>query len=166
MFPTKSLRIRWPALLLSAVFLTGCQTLPHDGSGGKSADGNGVQAAPVKDAATLASEAKGLELDQAIGLYAQGDFPGTIAALKPLVDAPELGLAQQLRAIKHLAFSHCLLGQTALCRAMFDMALKRDAEFQLADTEASHPLWGGEFRRAQASARAAANIRVPRRTTN
>ena len=129
-------------------------------------DANGGPSVPVKDAATLASEAKGRELDQAIGLYAQGDFPGAITALKPMVDAPELVLSQQLRAIKHLAFSHCLLGQTALCRAMFDLALKRDSDFQLADTEASHPLWGSEFRRAQASARAAANTRVPRRAPN
>jgi hypothetical protein len=169
MLPTKPRQIRWSALLFAALFLTGCQTLPQDGAGGTSTtgnDANGAQPMPVKDAATLASEAKGRELDQAIGLYAQGDFAGTITALKPMVDAPELVLSQQLRAIKYLAFSHCLLGQTAPCRAMFDLAFKREPDFQLADTEASHPLWGGEFRRAQTSARAMTNARVPRRTTN
>lgn len=150
-------------MLLLAVVLTGCQTVPQEGPVDPA---TAAQAVPVKDPATLAREAKEQELEQAIGLYTQGDFPGTLVALKPLVDAPELSIPQQLRAIKHLAFSHCLLGQTVPCRAMFDLAFKRDPDFLLADTEASHPLWSGEFRRAQASARAAANPRTPRRTSN
>lgn len=93
--------------------------------------------------------AKEQELEQAIDAYSKGQFPSAIAALRPLAESTELSLASRIKAIKFIAFSHCLQGQALICRQYFEQALKIDPLFQLADTEASHPLWGGEFRRAQ-----------------
>lgn len=108
-------------------------------------------------AAELAKANKEQELNQALtqalDLYAQGQFAPAVAALRPLIDAPELSAASRLRALKFTAFSHCVQGQTLLCRQMFEQALQQDPGFQLADTEASHPVWGAEFKRAQRNTR-------------
>lgn len=105
------------------------------------------------NAAELARTAKEQELTQALDLYAQGQFAPAVIALRPLIDAPELSTASQLRAIKFTALSHCIQGQILLCRQFFEQALKLDASFQLADTEASHPVWGAEFKKAQRNTR-------------
>jgi hypothetical protein len=126
---------------LCATLLSGCPTIPTENP-----------SAP-EPAATVAIEqsrvAKEQELEQALDLYGKGQFPSAIAALRPLAESTELTLASRLKANKFIAFSHCLQGQSLICRQYFEEALKIDPSFLLADTESSHPLWGGEFRRAQ-----------------
>jgi len=100
-------------------------------------------------AAALALAAREQELTAALELYAQGKFLPAIIALRPLTVAQELPDDARLTALKFTAFSHCIQGKNLLCRQVFEQALKLDASFQLADTEASHPMWGVEFRRAQ-----------------
>ena len=118
------------------------------------------------DAAALARAAKEQELAQALDLYAQGQFAPAIEALRPLIDAPELSTESQLRAIKFTALSHCIQSQILLCRQFFEQALKLDASFQLADTEASHPVWGAVFKKAQRNNRiASAQKRAAEKTT-
>lgn len=106
-------------------------------------------------AAALARAAREHELTVALDLYAQGQFLPAIIALRPLTVAEELPDEARLTAIKFTAFSHCIQGKNLLCRQVFEQALKLDASFQLADTEASHPMWGVEFRRAQRNLRIA-----------
>lgn len=126
---------------LCAAILAGCETTPPV-----------TPPTPEQAAATAAEQsrlAKEHELEQAMDLYGKGQFPSAIFALRPLAESSELTLASRLKAIKFTAFSYCLQGQALICRQYFEQALKIDPAFQLADTEASHPLWGGEFRRAQ-----------------
>jgi hypothetical protein len=115
-------------------------------------------------AAELARTTKEQELAQALELYAQGQFMPAIIALRPLIEAPELSAAYQLQAVKYTALSHCILGQPLLCRQFFEQALQQDPRFQLADTEASHPVWGAEFRRAQRNTRSTSAPRGTDRT--
>ena len=126
---------------ICAAILTGCQTTPPE-----------KPLTPEQVAAAVAEQsrlAKEQELEQAMDLYGKGQFPSAISALRPLAESSELTFASRLKAIKFTAFSYCLQGQALICRQYFEQALKIDPTFQLADTEASHPLWGGEFRRAQ-----------------
>jgi hypothetical protein len=106
-------------------------------------------------AAALAKATKEHELTSALELYAQGQFLPATIALRPLINANDLSVDARLTAIKYSALSHCIQGKNLLCRQLFEQALRLDANFQLADTEASHPTWGHEFRRAQRNLRIA-----------
>ena len=93
------------------------------------------------------------ELSEAIAIYAQGRYDDAVVWLTPLIGAPELSPALQLRVLKFLAFSHCASGRLRPCRQYFDMAFELDPNVQLTDAERGHPVWGREFNAARAAAR-------------
>ena len=69
-------------------------------------------------------------------------------AARLLQSALDQGLARedQVRAHKYLAFIHCVSGREQRCRDEFRAALKIDPSFELAASEAGHPIWGPAFR--------------------
>ncbi len=114
-------------------------------------------AAPAKPAAAR-SGAEGL-LDQGLARYAEGKFD---AAAKLLAAALKQGLAakaDQIAALKHSAFSLCLLGRKTACRNEFAKIFKIEPAFDLAPAEAGHPSWAKIFagvkQRAQGERKAA-----------
>jgi len=114
-------------------------------------------AQPAKPVAAR-SGAEGL-LDQGLARYAEGKFD---AASKLLAGALKQGLASkadQIAALKHSAFSLCLLGRKTACRNEFAKIFKIDPAFDLAPAEAGHPSWAKIF--AEAKQRAQAERRKP-----
>ena len=114
-------------------------------------------AAPAKPAAR--SGAEGL-LDQGLARYAEGRFD---AAAKLFAAALKQGLgakADQVGALKHSAFSLCLLNRKTACRNEFAKIFKLEPAFDLAPAEAGHPSWSKVFadakRRAQSERKPAA----------
>lgn len=63
------------------------------------------------------------ELVEAIQLYVDGRYEDAITALTPLSTAQELPMSSQVKALKYIAFSHCVEGRRKPCRQHFDMAL-------------------------------------------
>jgi Tfp pilus assembly protein PilF len=61
--------------------------------------------------------------------------------------------SDRVRAHKYLAFIHCVSGRQAQCRNEFRMALVIDPSFELAPSEAGHPMWGPVFRSVKAQGR-------------
>jgi len=99
-------------------------------------------------------------LDDGLAKYAAGDFDG---AHKQFVAALKRGLAakeDQISALKHSAFSLCLLGKRISCRTEFGKIFAIDPNFDLAPAEAGHPSWSKAFaeakKRAQKPAKSAA----------
>ena len=85
--------------------------------------------------------------------YDAGDYT---AAHKLFEDALKEGLkdkADQVRAMKHAAFSTCLLGNYAKCRGEFIRIYDVDPEFDLTPAEAGHPSWTKTFASAKATAK-------------
>ena len=82
------------------------------------------------------------ELVEAIQLYVDGRYEDAITALTPLSTAQELPMSSQVKALKYIAFSHCVEGRRKPCRQHFDMALALDPTFQLTEAEKGHPIWG------------------------
>jgi tetratricopeptide (TPR) repeat protein len=116
-------------------------------------------AAPAKPAAAR-SGAEGL-LDQGLARYAEGKFD---AASKLLAGALKQGLAakaDQVAALKHSAFSLCLLGRRTACRNEFVKIFQLEPAFDLAPAEAGHPSWAKVF--AEAKLRAQDARRKPER---
>jgi hypothetical protein len=85
--------------------------------------------------------------------YDAGDYP---AAHTLLVSALKEGLKSkddQVRAMKHVAFTLCLEGKHPACRAEFVRIYDVDANFDLAPAEAGHPSWAKTFAAAKAQAK-------------
>ena len=83
------------------------------------------------------------ELVEAIQLYVDGRYEDAITALTPLSTAQELPMSSQVKALKYIAFSHCVEGRRKPCRQHFDMALALDPTFQLTEAEKGHPSGAG-----------------------
>jgi hypothetical protein len=81
--------------------------------------------------------------------YDSGDYE---AAFKLLDAAYKEGLPDrkdQVRAMKHMAFTHCLQNRTTLCRTEFTRIFDVDPLFDLAPAEAGHPAWARIFATAK-----------------
>ncbi len=99
--------------------------------------------------------------------YEAGDFT---EATKLLEAALKEGLpkkADQVRAMKHVAFCHCLQNRYPACRAQFLKIFEVDPDFDLTPAEIGHPNWNKTFTSAKAQAKrpAAAPAPSPRRRT-
>lgn len=92
-------------------------------------------------------------LSDAMVKYDAGDYD---ASLKLLESSLKEGLKErpdQIRAMKHVAFSHCLKERFRECRAAFIKIYEVDANFDLAPAEAGHPSWTKTFAAAKAQAK-------------
>lgn len=87
--------------------------------------------------------------DEAMRLYKEGDYAGTIKRLQgaPAIWSGSKGL--QIRGHKLMAFSYCVAYQRVPCRQEFSEILDIEPDFQLTPAEAGHPIWGPEFKEAK-----------------
>ena len=94
-------------------------------------------------------------LQDGMAKYDAGDYA---EAQKLLESAVKLGLkskADQVKALKHNAFTLCLADKWSLCRAAFVRIYDVDPEFDLTPAEAGHPSWTKTFAQAKAQAKKA-----------
>ena len=85
--------------------------------------------------------------------YDSGDYE---AALRLLEESLKQGLKEkqdQVRAMKFVAFSNCLLNRLATCRSAFIKIYDVNPEFDLTPAEAGHPSWTKTFAAAKAQAK-------------
>ena len=85
--------------------------------------------------------------------YDSGEYD---AALQVLEKALKEGLkdkADQVRAMKFVAFSNCLLNRLATCRSAFLKIYEVNPDFDLTPAEAGHPSWTKTFASAKAQAK-------------
>ncbi|WP_418515045.1 TssQ family T6SS-associated lipoprotein [Delftia sp. PS-11] len=135
------------ASLVMAFGLAACQTPPPPAPEPAVAP---VAPEPVKPVDPVVIKEQ--ELVDAIQMYVDGRYENAINALTPLSTAQELPMSSQVKALKYIAFSHCVEGRRKPCRQHFDMALALDPSFQLTEAEKGHPVWGREFSNARAAA--------------
>jgi tetratricopeptide (TPR) repeat protein len=87
--------------------------------------------------------------------YESGDYS---EAQKTLESAMKLGLkdkSDQVKALKHIAFTQCLADKWSTCRATFVKIYDIDPDFDLTPAEAGHPSWTKTFAGAKAQAKKA-----------
>jgi hypothetical protein len=88
-------------------------------------------------------------LAAATASYDRGEYAPAIRQLTPLTTDGSLDQANQLQALKLLAFSECLSRKITACRKTFERAFRLDHQFDLAPAEKGHPVWGPQFERAR-----------------
>jgi hypothetical protein len=87
--------------------------------------------------------------------YDAGDY---VEAQRLFEAAHKEGLkdkADQLKALKHTAFSLCLQAKYPQCRVAFVKIYETDADFDLTPAESGHPSWAKTFATAKAQAKKA-----------
>lgn len=111
------------------------------------AKGPGVTTPPPMTAAEIAQQQARQSLDDALALYASGEYRP--AENKLLATEVWQGDQQtQVAALKHLAFIYCISERMQMCRHAFERAMHIDPSFTLSTAEATHPLWGPEYEQA------------------
>jgi len=78
--------------------------------------------------------------------YESGEFENAVKTLGSSLEHGMLSKADQSRARKYLAFSHCVSAREASCRTEFRRAFEINPEFTLTPAEDGHPIWGPVYR--------------------
>src|SRR5258706_4131130 len=86
--------------------------------------------------------------------YDAGDYPAAHTLLESAVKAG-LKKEDQVRAMKHVAFTLCLQNKITACRAQFVKIYEVEPNFDLTPAEAGHPSWTKTFAAAKAQAKKA-----------
>ena len=87
--------------------------------------------------------------------YDAGDYPAAYATLEGAIKEGLKDKADQVRAMKHMAFSLCLQEKFRDCRAAFMKIYDVEPAFDLTPAEAGHPQWTRTFASAKAQAKKA-----------
>jgi len=106
---------------------------------------------PQKPAAPQISESSLRERAQqqlidGVKQYEAGEYDNAVKSLGGALEHGLLSKAEQARARKYLAFSHCVSGREVLCRDEFRKAFEIYPEFTLTAAEDGHPIWGPIYR--------------------
>ncbi len=105
----------------------------------------GCASGPLSSGLSLFDSKAEKALSGGIALYDDGKYPEAIQALQ---DSLNLGLNpdNQVKAHKYLAFTQCVSSREKQCREEFRKILEINPGFELAPTEAGHPIWGPVFK--------------------
>ena len=146
--------ITW--LAAAALALAACQQFPGIGTG------TGQAAAPQISEESLRDRANE-QLAAGIKQYDAGEYDAAVKSLTDSLDHGLLTKADQSRARKYLAFSHCVSGREQQCRGEFRKAFEINPDFSLAPAEDGHPSWGPIYRevRTQLISEREAAVRKP-----
>ena len=103
------------------------------------------------------------QLATGVKQYDAGEFDNAVKSLTGALEHGLLSKAEQARARKFLAFSHCVSGRELLCRDEFRKAFEIYPDFALSSAEDGHPIWGPVYRnvRTQLIAEREASVRKP-----
>jgi len=102
-------------------------------------------AAPQITESSLRERAQG-QLAEGVKQYDAGDYDNAVKNLSGALEHGLLSKAEQARARKYLAFSHCVSAREASCRTEFRRAFEINPEFTLTPAEDGHPIWGPVYR--------------------
>jgi Tfp pilus assembly protein PilF len=141
--------------VVAALLLGACEQLQQRGQAP-------APAAPQITEAMLRERATE-QLGAGVKQYETGDFDNAVKNLTGSLEHGMLSKAEQARARKYLAFSHCVSGREILCRDEFRKAFEIYPEFSLTAAEDGHPSWGPIYRnvRTQLIAEREAQQRKP-----
>lgn len=87
--------------------------------------------------------------------YDGGDYDAAQRLFEAALKEGLKDKADQVKALKHVAFSLCLRDKYRECRAAFVKIYETDPEFDLTPAEAGHPNWTKTFAAAKAQAKKA-----------
>ena len=124
--------------IAAALLAAACAELPRGGQ-------QPTPAAPQITESMLRDRAQ-QQLADGVKQYDAGDYDNAVKNLTSSLEHGLLSKAEQARARKYLAFSHCVSGREILCRDEFRKAFEIYPDFSLTAAEDGHPIWGPVYR--------------------
>jgi tetratricopeptide (TPR) repeat protein len=124
-------------LAIAALAAAACQQLPTDQKP--------APAAPQITESVLRERATE-QLAAGVKQYEAGEYDNAVKSLSGSLEHGMLSKAEQARARKYLAFSHCVSQRELLCRDEFRKAFEIYPDFSLTSAEDGHPIWGPVYR--------------------
>ena len=142
-------------LAAAALLAASCQQLP-------TFDQKPGPAAPQITESMLRERATE-QLAAGVKQYDVGEYDSAVKSLTGALEHGMLSKAEQARARKYLAFSHCVSQRELLCRDEFRKAFEIYPDFALTSAEDGHPIWGAVYRnvRTQLITEREASVRKP-----
>ncbi|MEP7069636.1 MAG: TssQ family T6SS-associated lipoprotein [Usitatibacter sp.] len=127
-------------LILAATALTAaaCQQLP-------TLDQKPAPASPQITESVLRGRATE-QLAAGVKQYEVGEYDNAVKSLSGSLEHGMLSKAEQARARKYLAFTHCVSQRELQCRDEFRKAFEIYSDFSLTSAEDGHPIWGPIYR--------------------
>src|SRR6185503_16363836 len=108
-------------------------------------EGSQPSASPQISEESLRDRAQA-QLADGVKQYDAGDYDNAVKSLSNSLEHGMLSKAEQARARKYLAFSHCVSGREILCRDEFRKAFEIYPDFALSPAEDGHPICGPVYR--------------------
>ncbi len=129
------------AALAAALLVAACAEMPKilGGSDAPKAAAPQITESSLRDRAAQ-------QLADGVKQYEAGDYDNAVKNLTASLEHGLLSKADQSRARKYLAFSHCVSNREAQCRDEFRKAFEIYPDFVLAPAEDGHPIWGPIYR--------------------
>jgi tetratricopeptide (TPR) repeat protein len=115
---------------------------------------------------TMLRERAQQQLAEGVKQYDAGDYDNAVKNLTSSLEHGLLSKAEQARARKLLAFSHCVSGREVLCRDEFRKAFEIYPEFALTPAEDGHPIWGPIYRNVRTQLVAEREAEAARKTSS
>jgi tetratricopeptide (TPR) repeat protein len=137
----KTLRAHPVTLAIAALAVAACQEMPT--SGDKTTTTGPV--VPQISESQLRERAQA-QLATGVKQYDAGEYDAAVKSLTGSLEHGLLSKADQARARKYLAFSHCVSGRENLCGEEFRKAFEIYPDFALTAAEDGHPIWGPVYR--------------------
>ncbi len=157
MSPTFTMR---SIALAAALLAAACAEMPKLGGGETQ-----KPAAPQITESMLRERAQD-QLATGVKQYDAGDYDSAVKSLSASLEHGLLSKADQARARKLLAFSHCVSGREVQCRDEFRRAFEIYPDFALTPAEDGHPIWGPIYRNVRTQLVAEREAAAGRKTTN
>ncbi len=127
--------------IAAALLAAACAEMPKFGGSNEPQK----PAAPQISESSLRDRAQ-QQLADGVKQYEAGEYDNAVKNLGASLEHGLLSKAEQARARKFLAFSHCVSGREILCRDEFRKAFEIYPEFALTAAEDGHPIWGPIYR--------------------
>ena len=157
MSPTFTMR---SIALAAALLASACAEMPKFGGGEAP-----KPAAPQITESSLRERAQE-QLATGVKQYDAGDYDNAVKSLTASLEHGLLSKADQARARKLLAFSHCVSGREVQCRDEFRRAFEIYPDFALTPAEDGHPIWGPIYRNVRTQLVAEREAAIGRKTNN
>src|ERR1051326_5719312 len=146
--------------LAAALAAAACAELPKMGGG------EAPKPAAPQIAETMLRDRAQQQLADGVKQYDAGDYDNAVKNLTASLEHGLLSKAEQARARKYLAFSHCVSGREILCRDEFRKAFEIYPDFSLTPAEDGHPIWGPVYRSVRTQLVAEREAAASRKTTS
>jgi tetratricopeptide (TPR) repeat protein len=150
-----------PIAIVAALLAVACAELPRITGQGEPQK----PAAPQITESMLRERAQA-QLAEGVKQYDAGDYDNAVKNLTASLEHGLLSKAEQARARKLLAFSHCVSGREVICRDEFRKAFEIYPEFALTAAEDGHPIWGPVYRNVRTQLVAEREAAASRKTSN